>query len=679
MADNSAADLCDVCQKIDFTKNETLSLGSLASLMKKTSCPFCMLVMTTCQRTWVEGNFGVQLHDSRASEQEIGSCVLQRAYNKRFEVWIITGHLPLGEGPSRPLIFPLYAIGSASNTPGSFPFRPAHELTPFINIALIKSWIDDCLNNHSGCSNVSIDKPKALDGRFRLIDVQRQCLVTSPCHTRYIALSYVWGPIPQLCATKDNLDALYTPGAFSNGTVNIAQIIRSAMDFVEAIGEQYLWVDALCIVQDDQTDKEHQISNMHFVYNAALLAIVAAASESSTSALPGLQDSARRKSQFIRDVKGFRLTVGPPELSDTVKRSKWHTRGWCFQEYMLSRRLVYFFEDQVYFECLDSWRCEMWDENDQTTTKTLLDIYKAVEEYTTRQLSAESDRWNAFAAYSFSSAVADCSESALRHGIELRHFPRNLMWESVKCAIRRDCTMRSLGREWTFPSWSWTGWLGDIDYMHANVDKSRLAALYDRNEVAGVYFSSGELQRGQLDLMCNILHLETSIACFKISHRDAIAIPNEYGWYRSDTSICWKVSDASSNFCGVAKGLDIWRSKDDAPSSEYWCILLSRSVQPVAALDELSYNYPRRPRPLTITCKEDVERYADLPYDSTDWPKGDTTLSLPKFENRPWAYLNFLVVREVPLSDYYERVGLAQIHEDVWLAAHPRYDTFKIV
>ncbi|KAK1636350.1 heterokaryon incompatibility, partial [Colletotrichum phormii] len=90
----------------------------------------------------------------------------------------------------------------------------------------------------------------------------------------YVALSYVWGQASSATAMLANIAALQAPGALDGQ--EIPATIQEAMDLTRLLGERYLWVDRLYIVQDDEDAKHAQLRGMADIYAGALLTIVAA-------------------------------------------------------------------------------------------------------------------------------------------------------------------------------------------------------------------------------------------------------------------------------------------------------------------------------------------------------------------------------------------------------------------
>jgi hypothetical protein len=82
-------------------------------------------------------------------------------------------------------------------------------------------------------------------------------------------------------------------GVLQNIWLNLPKTIRDAIDLVRALKERYLWVDALCLVQNDQADMQKGIDIMDIIYERAVMTIVAASGDSANSGLPGVHRGSR--------------------------------------------------------------------------------------------------------------------------------------------------------------------------------------------------------------------------------------------------------------------------------------------------------------------------------------------------------------------------------------------------
>ena len=128
--------------------------------------------------------------------------------------------------------------------------------------------------------------------------------------------------------------------------------IKDAIEFTAAIGERYLWVDSLCIVQDDGNAKMVQIMAMDQIYSGSVMSIIANDGTSCRDGLPGVRETLGRWKQHIASVRGIRL-ANKQMTTSTSKDGGWALRGWTFQEHALSRRCVHFTLDGLQFESED--------------------------------------------------------------------------------------------------------------------------------------------------------------------------------------------------------------------------------------------------------------------------------------------------------------------------------------
>lgn len=120
-----------------------------------------------------------------------------------------------------------------------------------------------CDNRHRGyepgCSPMPFSLailPRTDRGQldFRLIDIDTMCIVYAPRKAKYVALSYVWGrtSIPRLTLTSHNEEALLRPKGLEANRSKIPNTILDAITVFRKLGERYLWVDSLCLLQDHQ-------------------------------------------------------------------------------------------------------------------------------------------------------------------------------------------------------------------------------------------------------------------------------------------------------------------------------------------------------------------------------------------------------------------------------------------
>jgi hypothetical protein len=215
-------------------------------------------------------------------------------------------------------------------------------------------------------------KTDQLPPGFRVIDVHRRVVIRAPRDCRYFALSYVWGVQEMLEATGLKPVTLQSADLAldANGVqlpAALPRTIADALDLTSELGYNYLWVDALCIIQDqDQKAKHLHLSRMDAVYSAATLTIVAGSGRHADVGLPGVYGNVRISGQYVETVKGRKLAAMLPSYSD-VENSRslvWNSRGWTLQEKLLSKRVLLFTDSQVYYKCSQSiWTEQIWMES----------------------------------------------------------------------------------------------------------------------------------------------------------------------------------------------------------------------------------------------------------------------------------------------------------------------------
>jgi hypothetical protein len=228
-------------------------------------------------------------------------------------------------------------------------------------IKLIRKWLEDCDEHHNSCT------PRVNSEVLptRLIDVTNpeapKIIVTSglPKETlseiRYIALSHMWGDIPEkVVTTKSNINV-------RKGEIPIMLLDNNALGFSNAItitsalGCSYLWIDCLCILQGSDGDFDQEADKMQMIFNRAYC--VLAVCNSPSGGKVGFLNHPRPQSKCAKINDLFISTI-TNDFERDVQQSPLSRRGWVLQERALARRTIYFTETQTYWECGDGIRCE---------------------------------------------------------------------------------------------------------------------------------------------------------------------------------------------------------------------------------------------------------------------------------------------------------------------------------
>lgn len=364
-------------------------------------------------------------------------------------------------------------------------------VSPVFNLSLAQHWLHYCKRNHQRLCSRKIKRPTNL----HLIDCLSRQVIPAPYHADYTALSYVWG-MPTTAANPSR-------STIPSGNERIPlpsplpTVITDAICVTLGLGFRYLWVDRYCIDQDSHS-KHQQINQMDLIYQYAELTIIASAGNDPEFGLPGIISRARY-GQHMATVGDFDImqTLRHPHI--TIQSSRWSTRGWTFQESALSRRNLAFTDEQVYFECnamncheslssdLDTLHMEdkshfmdilhaglfgrteklrygHFDESNMQPPHKLVRFMGMVEQYTARDLTYDTDSLNAFTGIIRKFVTSETSLSQIcgvpflpRGGYVFGSFIDGLGWSHKASACDPQ-------RRPEFPSWSWAGWAGGIEY-----------------------------------------------------------------------------------------------------------------------------------------------------------------------------------------------------------------------
>lgn len=207
-----------------------------------------------------------------------------------------------------------------------------------------KSWLQNCKSTHTTACNEYCEEISGL----KAIDCETMRIVQIESGAPWVALSYVWGQKNKSESSSDSS----RPATFPCG---ISKTVHDAIKVTKGLDYRYLWVDRHCINQQDETEKRTVIAKMDRIYRGADLTIIAAAGYDEHFGLPGVGTTSRKKQRVVELDSCTILSTGPDPIFET-QRSRWWSRGWTFQESLLSRRRLIFTEHQSWFECAQgSW------------------------------------------------------------------------------------------------------------------------------------------------------------------------------------------------------------------------------------------------------------------------------------------------------------------------------------
>jgi hypothetical protein len=357
--------------------------------------------------------------------------------------------------------------------------RPV-DVPETIDFAATKIWIDRCKSTHGKiCDQLDLPLRYSNPIDIILVDVEQDCITMKTTSSVYFALSYVWGGAVNITTTSHNVLAFQQPGSLRNN-LTLPKTVADAMLLTQKMGVRYLWVDCLSIIQDS-SQKHQDIANMDIIYSQAELTIAAIDSKHADSGLPGVRPGTRRRrvtsQQRGRNTVTLHMQYGKYEL---LRGTIYGSRGWTFQEQILSRRILFITERQAVFHCGVSQYSESLpkekpyidsqfgfgdidlqsEKSFEHDSEEILGCYSTmVQEYSTKRLSFEADIENAFSGLA-SILEKWCRSCPVVHGLMSAYFGYSMLWTIGEDQEYYSAySMAETGKQRKgFPSWSWVGW-----------------------------------------------------------------------------------------------------------------------------------------------------------------------------------------------------------------------------
>ncbi|KAI1848512.1 hypothetical protein JX265_008707 [Neoarthrinium moseri] len=355
-------------------------------------------------------------------------------------------------------------------------------------LGFIKSRLQSCLNSHILCRSRGSTLPTRVldvgtsgDSRINLISTEGKPFEP------YIALTYCWGKDGAIVkTTRENVRSFESGLAISD----LPLVFRECIMLSRRLGTRFVWIDALCIIQDDREDWERESSKMSLTYAQAFLTIAAAMSASTSESFlskPQRRDNNPAALQSSLFVKRMTLNGQVTELRARVipevgihskwthwyyerqlyPRDPWSQRGWTLQEQLLSPRLLMLTSSEIQWSCQERQSCECTSPLNHRRLfggKSLSGIenasdafffwHKVVEDYSIRTLSHSVDRLPAISGVA--QVIQERTGSKYVAGLWSENIAEDLLWERVG----------EIGAQpgYLAPSYSWASVVGEIDY-----------------------------------------------------------------------------------------------------------------------------------------------------------------------------------------------------------------------
>ncbi|KAL2070594.1 hypothetical protein VTL71DRAFT_13620 [Oculimacula yallundae] len=360
-----------------------------------------------------------------------------------------------------------------------------------LSFSIIRNWIEECDASHDKCKTMTEGisagflPPRLIDvgpydgSRQPFLCVVREDLEGEQRDLRYTALSYCWGKSGTLWTTGSNISERRVGIALNDfpGT------IRDAVLITRKLGIQYLWVDALCILQGGKDDKKAQNDweqhslIMGDIYGNAFVTLGAAAA---THADSGIFNE-RKLPLYCRipldtenEIDSVDLCSGSPReygnFHISHKMQPLYKRSWAFQEKALSKRFLAYQTGQIYWWCPEERLIE-----DGTTISSYSDTLSAyptetwnsstwrrlVEKYSKTEATYEEDKLPALSG--LAKTIHETTKDEYVAGLWKNTILDGLLWKTRKPSLVHRPT------EYRAPSWSWAALNGEVVWLGAMI------------------------------------------------------------------------------------------------------------------------------------------------------------------------------------------------------------------
>ena len=352
---------------------------------------------------------------------------------------------------------------------------PAKSSVPIVVTELAQEWLQNCLSRHGMCKLTEAEVPVL---PTRILEISKQGSACRLLESRgrrayYCTLSHRWAGQNMYKTTRNNITQHYQDVKVSK----MSQSIRLAIQLASTLGIKYLWVDAFCIVQDLEADKQTEILRMGDIFANSFLTI-AIVDEA------GKGKKRRRLSQTLEHDKR------PKGVLDT--------RAWVLQEQILSRRVLNYVQGDVFWDCLTCSASRSYPagipinldrnfkERDLRVLKEGIHLqrlytvnqpaehylqiswHRVVEDYSRRHLTNLEDR--ALAIAGVATRISAVTKDEYLAGLWRGRIVEDLCWSRDK---RFDDDRIAPSRSFRAPSWSWLGLPYPIGYYSSRANNWR--------------------------------------------------------------------------------------------------------------------------------------------------------------------------------------------------------------
>jgi hypothetical protein len=308
----------------------------------------------------------------------------------------------------------------------------------------------------------------------------------------YVALSHCWGPPGSVFkTTKETLDE----HMLGIKLKDLSPTFQDAITITLKLGIQYIWIDSLCIIQNDKPDWETESSKMADIYSNCTLAVAATGSDSSEGGCLFDRWTRERGLKTLKGPMALKISGREGEIEVYVQPRSHYShifpysdpgdgpqsallrRAWAFQERILAPRIIHFHHEELVWECRTVAACECGALNpslqkekghrwalkrtfNEITEKishfetSPLDFWMETIAYFSRMLiTNETDRLPALAG--IAGRLSTSFQNGYLAGLWRSELAKLLCWYRCPASIAGKLRYVRTARDPNIPSWSW--------------------------------------------------------------------------------------------------------------------------------------------------------------------------------------------------------------------------------
>jgi hypothetical protein len=234
-----------------------------------------------------------------------------------------------------------------------------YETSSLESFDRLLAWCQTCTENHPKCGpgSSAVLPNRVLYIKFGLEGPQIQLVDGAGKTGKYVCLSHCWGSSgSQPLRLTKSMKSLFEQGIQWS---SIPQTFRDVILLVRRLGIEFLWIDSLCIVQDDDEDWNREAAAMSDIYQNSWLTIAATASKDCNQGLYSDLDDFHYCANELKNSRFIRLSPEHPfpGQSRNMMGFPLLSRGWVYQERLLPPRVVHFTLNELIFECCEGFWC----------------------------------------------------------------------------------------------------------------------------------------------------------------------------------------------------------------------------------------------------------------------------------------------------------------------------------